>query len=148
GRIDAPNLAALLADDNKQKLFFSARSQLKWIGRHIGIVPGNVYCVRIASRVARTYTQQHELDDISRQLIGLRISRDQQLTDWGAPEFTSAQLDFACNTVLHLHILRDRLDALMAKEGREGIARGVFTALPAIVRAELGGWSLEETLAE
>lgn len=147
GKINAPNVAKLMADTSREKMFFYARGDMRWIGHYIGVIPENVYCLKIASRIARTYTQQHDLEDVSRQVLSLKISKEQQSTDWGAPELTAAQLDYAATDVLHLHAMREKLDSMMAAEGRAEIAHGLFKCLPAVVRADLAGWGSEDLFA-
>lgn len=144
GNYAAPNLRKLLADASKEKIFYFARGDMKWIGHYLGLILENVYCLKIASRVARTYTQSHELEDISRQVLGIRLSKEQHSTDWGAASLTPQQLDFACIDVMHLHTIRKKLDDMMKAEGRSEIAQGLFKCLPAIVRADLAGWAHED----
>jgi len=147
GRFDAPNARRLLADASKEKMFYYARCDMRWISHYLGVMPENVYCLKIASRIARTYTQQHDLEDVSRHVLGVRISKEQQCTDWGAPGLSAAQLDYACNDVLYLHAMRRKLDEMMKKEGRIEIAQGLFKCLPAVVRADLAGWINEDLFA-
>lgn len=144
GNFAAPNLRKLLADASKEKIFYFARGDMRWIGHYLGVILENVYCIKIASRIARTYTQQHELEDISRQVIGIRLSKEQHSTDWGAATLTPEQLDFASVDVVHLHSIRKKLDDMMKAEGRSEIAQGLFKCLPAVVRADLGGWLHED----
>ena len=144
GNYAAPNLRKLLADKTVEEIFYFARGDMRWIGHYLGTILENTYCLKIASRIARTYTQAHELEDISKHVIGQKISKDQQCTNWGAPELTHEQLDYACNDVLHLHAMKDRLDQLLDAEKRRDIAYGLFRCLPALVRANLAGWSHED----
>jgi ribonuclease D len=144
GNYAAPNLRKLLADPKREKIFYFARGDMRWIGHYLGTILENVYCLKIASRIARTYTQSHELEDISKHVIGQRISKDQQCTNWGAPELTHEQLDYACNDVLYLHAIKDKLNQMMDAERRKDIAYGLFRCLPALVRADLGGWGQED----
>lgn len=144
GRYDSPNLKKLLADSSREKLCFFARADMRWVGHYLGVVMENIYCLKIASRIARTYTQSHNLEDVCRQMLGVRISKEQQCTNWGAPELSTEQLDYACNDVLYLHDLKSRLEQHMAHENRQGIARGLFQCLPALVRADLAGWDNED----
>jgi ribonuclease D len=144
GNYAAPNVRRLLADAGREKIFYFARGDMRWIGHYLGVILENVYCLKIASRIARTYTQAHELEDVSRHVLGIKIAKDQQCTNWGAPELSHEQLDYACNDVLHLHAMKERLDAMLAAEGRAEIAQGLFRCLPALVRADLAGWSHED----
>lgn len=147
GNYDAPNVKKLLADASKEKIFYFARGDMRWIGHWLDTILENVYCLKIASRIARTYTQAHNLEDVCKQVLGIKIAKDQQCTDWGAPELSPEQLDYACNDVLYLHALKDKLNAMMDGEGRKEIAYGLFKCLPAVVRADLGGWIAEDLFA-
>lgn len=146
-RYEAPHLHRLLNDASKEKIFFFARADMRWIGRYLGIVLENVYCAKIASRIARTYTQAHNLEDVCKQLLGVRLSKEQQCTNWGDPHLTPAQLDYACNDVLYLHALKDKLNQSMERENRSAIAQGLFKCLPAVVAADLAGWNHEDLFA-
>lgn len=143
----APNLRRLLSDAKKEKLFFFARGDMRWIGQYLNVILENVYCLKIGSRVARTYTQSHDLEDVLRHVLGVRLSKEQQCTNWGAADLSDDQLKYACNDVLYLHDLRDRLDEMMDREGRTSIAYGLFACLPAVVRADLAGWIHEDLFA-
>lgn len=147
GKIAAPNVKRLMADATKEKMFYYARCDMRWLGHYIGVIPENVYCLKIASRIARTYTQHHNLEDVSREVLGIRISKEQQCTDWGSPKLSPEQLDYACNDVLHLHAMRRKLDAMMVSEGRTEVAEGLFKCLPHVVRADLAGWAHEDLFA-
>ena len=102
---------------------------------------GPVYCTKIASKLARTYTDRHGLKDLTRELIGVEISKQQQSSDWGADALTEAQLAYAASDVLHLHALREKLDAMLEREGRDGLARAAFAYLPERVRLDLAGFA-------
>ncbi len=143
----APNLRKLLADATKEKLFFYARADMKWIGLYLGTLLQNVYCLKIASRIARTYTQAHDLEDVCRHMLGIKMSKEQQSTNWGQSALTPEQLDYACNDVLHLHALKAKLDVHMAQEDRREIAQGLFKCLPHVVAADLAGWGGEDLFA-
>lgn len=144
GKYAAPNLKKLLADPRREKMFYYARCDMRWIGHYLGVITENAYCLKIASRLARTYTQAHDLEDVAKHLLGIRISKEQQTTDWGAAQLTPEQLDYACNDVLHLHAMRRKLDDMLRRENRHDIARDLFKCLPAIVRADLAGWAHED----
>lgn len=144
GNYAAPNVRRLLSDPQKEKIFYFARGDMRWIGHYLGVILENVYCLKIASRIARTYTQAHELEDVSKHVLGIRIAKDQQCTNWGAPELSHEQLDYACNDVLHLHAMKEKLDRMLDAEDRTEIAQGLFRCLPALVRADLAGWSHED----
>lgn len=146
-RYAAPNVRKLLSDASKLKIFYYARGDMRWLYQYLGVMPENVYCTKIASRIARTYTQGHELEDALRGVLGVKLSKEQQCTDWGASKLTPEQLDYACNDVLHLHALRDALDAMMDREGRRKYAYDLFKCHPAVVQADLGGWYNEDHFA-
>jgi ribonuclease D len=106
-----------------------------------GIMAAPVYCTKIASKLARTYTDRHGLKDLVRELLGVDLSKQQQSSDWGAPALTDAQLAYAASDVLHLHALRTRLDAMLARENRDALARAAFTYLPDRARLDLAGFA-------
>lgn len=147
GRYDAPNVKKLLADKNRQKLFFFARGDMRWIGHYLGVILENVYCAKIASRIARTYTGAHDLEQVIEHVLGVKISKEQQCTNWGAAELSPAQLDYACNDVIYLHALQSKLNDMMKAEGRLDVAEGLFKCLPHVVRADLAGWGQEDIFA-
>jgi ribonuclease D len=136
----APNLAALLGDPAVTKLFHFARFDIATIARHLGVQCRPVYCTKIASRLTRTFTDRHGLKDLCRDLIGVELSKQQQSSDWGAPELTQEQLRYAADDVLHLHKLKARLDAMLAREGRTALAEACFAFLPARAALDLAGW--------
>ncbi|HMA71950.1 MAG TPA: ribonuclease H-like domain-containing protein [Xanthobacteraceae bacterium] len=144
GGSEAANLRALLTDSNILKIFHFARFDLGILQQSFGVMAGPVYCTKIASRLVRTYTDKHGLKDLTRDLLGIEVSKQQQLTDWGAGNLTDAQIAYAASDVLHLHALKDKLDALLAREGREELAAACFRFLPDRVRLDLAGWATED----
>jgi ribonuclease D len=138
---DAPNLKRLLADKSILKIFHFARFDLGMLYKAFGVMAEPVYCTKIASRLARTYTDKHGLKDLAREVLGIDLSKQQQLTDWGAAELTDAQIAYAATDVLHLHALRQKLDAMLAREGRDSLAAACFAFLPERVRLDLAGWA-------
>jgi len=143
----APNLVALLADPEILKIFHFGRFDLGILCRTFGVMAAPVYCTKIASRLARTYTDRHGLKDLVRELLGQELSKQQQSSDWGAAELSEAQLAYAASDVLHLHVLRERLDAMLAREGRAELARACFGFLPERVRLDLAGWAEQDIFA-
>ena len=141
GVFDAPNLSALLADPAVTKLFHFARFDLAMIRRHLGVVCAPVYCTKIASKMTRTYTDRHGLKDLCRDLLGVELSKQQQSSDWGAPELTREQLAYAASDVLYLHALRDKLDIILNREGRTALAEACFGFLPTRGALDLLGWN-------
>ena len=126
----APRLAALLGDPAVLKIFHYARFDLAVLSHALGVMPGPVYCTKIASRLTRTFTDRHGLKDLCRDLLAVEISKQQQSSDWGARELSEAQAAYAAADVLYLHALKERLDALLAREGRCEIAAAAFAFLP------------------
>jgi ribonuclease D len=144
GARDAPNIKALLADPARLKIFHFARFDLGMLLNAFGVMPQPVYCTKIASRLARTYTDKHGLKDLSREVLGIDISKQQQSSDWGAAELTDAQVAYAASDVLHLHALKDKLDVMLAREGRTELAAACFRFLPDRARLDLAGWAGED----
>jgi ribonuclease D len=147
GAGEAPNLRKLLADPGVLKIFHFARFDLGVLQQTFGIMATPVYCTKIASRLVRTYTDKHGLKDLTRDLLGIEVSKQQQLTDWGAAELTDAQIAYAASDVLHLHALKEKLDAMLAREGRDELAGACFRFLPDRVRLDLAGWGTEDIFA-
>jgi len=146
-RIAAPNLTKLLADASVLKIFHFARFDLGVLCAALGVMPGPVYCTKIASRLGRTYTDKHGLKDLARELLGVDLSKQQQLSDWGAADLTEAQVAYAACDVLHLHALKDKLDAMLAREGRDALAQACFRFLPDRVRLDIAGWAADDIFA-
>lgn len=147
GGTAAPNLKALLADENRLKIFHFARFDLGILYHSLGVMPTPVYCTKIASRLTRTYTDKHGLKDLVREVLGVEVSKQQQLSDWGADQLTDAQVSYAASDVLHLHALKERLDEMLAREGREKLAAACFQFLPARAKLDLAGWAEEDIFA-
>jgi len=144
---DAPNLRALLADPAVTKLFHFARFDLAAIQRYLGVDCRPVYCTKLASKLARTFTDKHGLKDLCKDLIGVEISKQQQSSDWGAPELSEEQLRYAASDVLHLHRLRQVLDEMLAREGRSELAQACFDFLPSRAALDLAGWAEVDVFA-
>ncbi len=140
GQTSAPNLTRLLADPKVLKLFHFARFDLAALAKTFGVMPAPVYCTKIASKLTRTYTDRHGLKDLVRELLGVEISKQQQSSDWGAPTLTEAQQAYAASDVLYLHALREKLDVLLAREGRTEVAAACFGFLPMRAKLDLLGW--------
>ena len=138
--IEAPNLAALLADASVLKLFHFGRFDIAVMQQYLGVTASPVYCTKIASKLVRTYTDRHGLKDLCRELLGVEISKEQQSSDWGADELTSQQMTYAASDVLHLHALKSRLDDMLEREGRIETAQACFDFLPARASLDLAGW--------
>ena len=143
----APNLRALLTDPAVEKIFHYARFDLGMLSRYLGVDCAPVFCTKIASKLARTYTDRHGLKDLCRELLGVELTKEQQSSDWGAPELTAEQRAYAAGDVLHLHRLKERLEAMLAREGRTELARACFRFLPSRAALDLGGWGEEDIFA-
>ena len=144
GATDAPNLKKLLADPAKLKIFHFARFDIAVLFHAFGVMPGPLFCTKIASRLARTYTDKHGLKDVTRDLLGVDLSKQQQLSDWGSSALSEAQVAYAASDVLHLHALRDKLDTLLTRENRDELAKACFGFLPTRARLDLAGWGAED----
>jgi ribonuclease D len=147
GQADAPNLKALLADPKVTKIFHFARFDLAALYNTFGVMPQPVYCTKIASRLSRTYTDRHGLKDLVREVLNIDLSKQQQSSDWGAQSLSEAQLAYAASDVLHLHALRERLDAMLVREGRIDLAQACFEFLPTRAKLDLQGWDTEDIFA-
>ena len=137
---DAPNLKRLLTDPAIVKIFHFGRFDIAMFHLHLGVVTAPVYCTKIASKLARTYTDRHGLKDVSKELIGIDMSKAQQSSDWGAAKLSPDQLAYAASDVLHLHALRAKLDEMLVREGRDGLARACFDFLPHRAILDVAGW--------
>jgi ribonuclease D len=144
---DAPNLKKLLADPAVTKIFHFARFDLAALTNAFGVMPQPVYCTKIASRLCRTYTDRHGLKDLVREVLNIDLSKQQQSSDWGSQTLSDAQLAYAASDVLHLHGLRERLDAMLAREGRTELAQACFQFLPTRAKLDLQGWENEDIFA-
>ncbi len=140
-------LRRVLADPAIVKIFHFARFDLAVLFNAFGVMPAPVYCTKIASKLARTYTDRHGLKDVVRELVGVDLSKQQQSSDWGAETLSQAQIDYAASDVLHLHAARTRLDAMLAREGRTAIAQSCFDFLPTRARLDLAGWAEADIFA-
>ena len=144
---DSPNLKRLLADPAVLKIFHFARFDIAALYGAFGVMATPLYCTKIASRLARTYTDKHGLKDLVREMLGIDLSKQQQLSDWGAAQLTEAQVAYAAADVLHLHALKDKLDVLLAREGRAELAAACFRFLPDRARLDLAGWAADDIFA-
>jgi ribonuclease D len=140
GQAQAPNLARMLEDPNVLKLFHFGRFDIAAMYHAFGALAAPVYCTKIASRLIRTYTDRHGLKNLTQELIGVDLSKQQQSSDWGAETLSEAQLDYAASDVLYLHRLREELDARLAREGRTDLAQACFDFLPTRAKLDLAGW--------
>ena len=147
GQPHAPNIERLLADPGKLKIFHFARFDIGLLAKAFGVMAGPVYCTKIASRLARTYTDKHGLKDLAREVLGVDLSKQQQLSDWGADSLSDAQVSYAATDVLYLHALREKLDAMLVREGRAELAAACFRFLPDRARLDLAGWAADDIFA-
>ncbi len=137
---DCPNLKRLLTDPKALKIFHFGRFDIGMFELHLGVETRPVYCTKIASKLARTYTDRHGLKDVSRELAGVDMSKAQQSSDWGAAQLSQAQLDYAASDVLYLHVIMNRLNEMLVREGRMELAQACFDFLPVRSRLDLAGW--------
>ena len=144
---DCPNLKALMADDSVLKIFHFARFDVAMMKKWLGITCAPVWCTKIASKLARTYTDRHGLKDVTRELIGANMDKSQQSSDWGAAELTDQQLQYAASDVLHLHEIRNGLMAMLEREGRVELAQACFDFLPVRADLDLLGWEDSDIFA-
>ncbi|MEO0823291.1 MAG: ribonuclease D [Pseudomonadota bacterium] len=147
GGAPAPNLTRLLADEAVLKLFHFGRFDIAVLKHAYGALARPVYCTKIASKLVRTFTDRHGLKNLCNELIGVDISKQQQSSDWGAPELIEAQLEYAASDVLYLHRIRAVLDERLAREGRADLAAACFSFLPDRAALDLAGWDEEDIFA-
>ena len=137
---DAPNLKRLLTDPGVVKIFHFGRFDIAMFLLHLGVVTAPVYCTKIASKLVRTYTDRHGLKDLTRELLGIDMSKTQQSSDWGAARLTPEQVAYAASDVTSLHALRNKLDVMLEREGRVGLAQACFDFLPHRAALDVAGW--------
>jgi ribonuclease D len=147
GQTRAPNIERLLADPSVLKLFHFGRFDIAALYNAFGVLAAPVYCTKIASKLVRTYTDRHGLKYLLDELISVDISKQQQMSDWGAETLTQAQVDYAASDVLYLHRLKEKLDARLSREGRTEMAQACFDFLPMRARLDLAGWPEEDIFA-
>jgi len=143
GQKQAPNLVKLLADPKITKLFHFARFDIAVLYSAFGTMAAPLYCTKIASKLVRTYTDRHGLKDLVRELLGIDLSKQQQSSDWAAETLSEAQITYAASDVLHLHALREKLDAMLIREGRSDLAAACFAFLPTRAKLDLSGWEAD-----
>ncbi len=141
GQYDAPNLKAMLSDRSIEKIYHFARFDIASIKAYLDVDASPVYCTKIASRLARTFTDRHSLKELCRELLGIEMSKQQQSSDWGNVKLTDEQLAYAASDVLHLHKIKDKLNIMLEREGRTHLARAAFEFLPSRSALDLGGWA-------
>jgi ribonuclease D len=144
---DAPYLKSVLADPARLKLYHFARFDLASIYAYLGVMPAPAYCTKTASRLIRTYTDRHGLKDLVKEVLGQEISKQQQSSDWGSPELSDAQKDYAAADVRYLHALKEKLDLRLAREGRTELAQACFDFLPNRALLDLAGWADQDIFA-
>jgi ribonuclease D len=140
----APNLKALLTDPAVLKIFHYARFDIAVIEKNLGVVTSPIYCTKIASKLVRTYTDRHGLKDLVGELVGIELSKQQQSSDWASSELSQQQLAYAASDVLHLHALRAKLDAMLAREGRTEFAEAAFGFLSTRAKLDLAGFGEDD----
>jgi ribonuclease D len=146
GRYAAPNLKALLANPEVLKIFHFGRFDIAVLLETLGVLTQPVYCTKIAAKLVRTFTDRNGLKELCRELLGVELSKQQQTSDWGQPELTPEQLIYAASDVLHLHALKEKLDALLVREDRVRLAEACFAFLPFRAQLDLNGWDEESDI--
>jgi len=144
---DCPNLKKILTDPDVLKLFHFARFDVAMMKRWMGIDCAPIWCTKIASKLARTYTDRHGLKDVAREIAGADMSKAQQSSDWGSSELSDAQLQYAASDVLYLHKIKDGLEAMLKREGRLELAEACFAFLPIRAALDLSGWGETDIFA-
>jgi ribonuclease D len=139
--ITAPNLKRLLSDARILKLFHFARFDIAALKNALGVMAQPIYCTKTASRLVRTFTDRHGLKDLCKDLLGIELKKEQQTSDWGAPDLSQEQLRYAATDVVHLHALKAKLDEMLAREGRAALAQACFDFLPTRAELDLAGWA-------
>jgi ribonuclease D len=143
----APRLKALLSDSQRLKIYHFARFDIGIMSAYLGIMAAPVYCTRTASRLVRTYTDRHGLKDLVKELLNVDVSKQQQTSDWGAPELSDAQREYAASDVRYLHQLKEKLDERLQREDRVGLAQACFDFLPTRALLDLAGWPEQDIFA-
>ncbi|WP_191058188.1 ribonuclease D [Geminicoccus harenae] len=143
----APRLSALLADPTVLKIFHFARFDVAVLRHFLGVAVAPLWCTKIASKLVRTYTDRHGLKDLSRELLGVELQKQEQSSDWGNDQLSEAQLRYAASDVLHLHRLKERLEAMLRREGRLHLAQACFGFLPTRAELDLAGFAEQDILA-
>ena len=143
GQQQAPNLVEMLADERREKIFHYGRFDIAVLFHTFGVTTANVFCTKIASRLARTYTDRHGLKDNLKEMLDVDVSKAQQQSDWAAATLSPAQLEYAASDVLHLHALKDKLTQRLIRDERLHLAEACFAFLPTRAKLDLLGW--EET---
>ena len=146
GQTSAPNLGRMLTDPATTKLFHFARFDIAMFKQYLGVTTQPLYCTKIASKLTRTFTDKHGLKDLCKELLNVELSKQQQSSDWGAANLSEEQLRYAASDVLHLHKLKDKLDAVLVREGRMEIAQACFRFLPVRAELDLLGWGDEDDI--
>ena len=144
---EAPNLKALLADPKILKIFHFARFDVAVLDHYLGVATSPIYCTKIASKLARTYTDRHGLKDLVGEILGIELSKQQQSSDWGAAELSDSQRSYAANDVLHLHAIKARLDEMLARVGRQDLAKAAFGFLSTRAKLDLLGFEDDDIFA-
>ena len=144
---DAPNLQRVLEDKKITKIFHYARFDVAILGKYLGIAVGPIYCTKIASKLVRTYTDRHGLKDVTRELLGIELSKEQQSSDWAAAKLSAEQTRYAAADVLNLHAIRERLNVMLEREGRMDLAERCFDFLATRAELDLAGWSETDIFA-
>jgi ribonuclease D len=147
GRLEAPILAAMLANPRVLKLFHFGRFDVAVLKQYLGVLTQPIYCTKTASKLVRTFTDRHGLKDLCKELLGIELKKEQQSSDWGAAELNQEQMRYAASDVLHLHALKAHLDGMLAREGRTALAEACFRFIPSRAELDLAGWAEQDIFA-
>lgn len=141
GEYDAPNLKKLLGNPKVTKIFHFARFDYAILKHYLGVECTPLYCTRIASMLCRTFTDKHGLRELCKELLNIEINKQQQTSDWGAEDLSQEQLSYAANDVLYLHAIKDKLEQILEREGRDELARRTMDFIPTRTALDLAGWA-------
>lgn len=144
---NAPNMVRLLTDPEVVKIFHYARFDVAVFQKYLNVTTTPIWCTKIASKLVRTYTDKHGLKDLVKELLDVDLSKQQQSSDWGAAKLSDAQLSYAASDVLHLHKLKNTLDSMLVREGRQDLALKCFGFVGTRAQLDLAGWDLEDIFA-
>ncbi len=136
----AKNLKKLLANPKVLKIMHFARFDMAILQKYLGVRVKNVYCTKIASKIARTYTDAHGLKALAKEMLGISLNKQEQSSYWGAENLSDEQLEYAVHDVLFLHELKRKLDEQLEREGRKKLAYDCFKFLNTRVDLDLAGW--------
>lgn len=140
GQEHAENLKKLLESDQVMKLFHFARTDLAFLKYYLDIKVANVFCTKIASKLVRTYTDRHSLRELTKEIIGKDLKKDQQTSDWGAEKFTAEQIKYAANDVVYLIEIYRNLEFMLQRENKLELAKACSNFIPTMTQLDIMGY--------